>query len=115
LGRASIARLDVLPKPNQDLYPEKVYCLLLCSLPIPRSTLQFILILRAGERLGEYKRCGIAIIHNGVQLTEDCERSSEYRPGLDLETEEELHDKVRRCDAFDAWFKDVEEQEIKLI
>ncbi|KAN0107865.1 HET domain containing protein [Hyaloscypha variabilis] len=109
--------LDVAPEFDRVLYPEKVHCLFLCSLVLdePRGLVQFILILKEGDQPGEYKRRGIAIVEKGVQLTEDCECSSEYRPGLEFEREKDLRGNVRKCDAFEAWFKDVEEKEITLI
>jgi hypothetical protein len=50
--------LNVVPS-DPDLYPEKVYCLLLCSISYGP---QFILILRAGDRSGEYQRYSIGRI-----------------------------------------------------
>ncbi|KAE9377478.1 HET-domain-containing protein [Stipitochalara longipes BDJ] len=71
--------------------------------------LHFILILRAGERPGEYRRCGIGIIEKGVKLTEDFEQSTKLRAGSGLRYN------VRKCNAFEAWFKDKEEEDIILL
>jgi hypothetical protein len=99
------------PESNDVLYPQEVNCLLVCS--VTYST--FILILMAGDRPGEYKRCGLGAITNSVRFTEDCERSTKYRPGLKISEEEDLKENVRNCPVIDAWFKDIEEQEMTLV
>jgi hypothetical protein len=50
-----------------------------------------------------------------VRFTEDCERSTKYRPGLKISEEEDLKENVRNCPVIDAWFKDIEEQEMTLV
>ena len=95
------AVLDVVPEPGQYLQPEKVYCLLLCSVSGMVNT-QSILILKTGKEIGKYWRCGIAIVYTGVRLTEDCERSTLDRPDLKIETKDDLSQRVRTCHAFKA-------------
>jgi hypothetical protein len=99
------------PESNDVLCPQEVNCLLVCS--VTYST--FILILTAGDRPREYKRCGLGASTNSVRFTEDCERSTKYRPGLKISEEEDLKENVRNCPVIDAWFKDIEEQEMTLV
>jgi hypothetical protein len=98
------------PESDDVLYPLEVQCLLVCSV----KDITYILVLMAGDKPGEYNRCGLGEITHSVKFTEDCERSTKYRPSLKI-SEEDLKRNVRSCPVIDAWFKDVEEQEITLV
>jgi len=97
-------------KSDDALLPQEVRCLLVCSV----KNFTFILVLMAGDKPGEYKRCGVGQICDSVKFTEDCERSTKYRPGLKISKVEDLEDNVRERPVIDAWFKDIEEQEMTL-
>jgi hypothetical protein len=100
------------PESNDTLYPQEVLCLLVCS--VAYNT--FILVLMAGDKPGEYHRCGLGKITDSVKFTEDCERSTGYCPGLKISEADDLKDNmIRTCPVIDAWFKDIEEQEMTLV
>jgi hypothetical protein len=52
---------------------------------------------------------------SAVRLTEDCEHSTKYRPGLKISDEEDLKSRVGERLIMDEWFKDVEVQEMTLV
>jgi hypothetical protein len=55
----------------------------------------------------------LGTITDSVKCTEDCERSTKYHPGLKI-SKEDLKDKVRKLLVKDAWFKNIEKQEMTL-
>jgi hypothetical protein len=98
------------PESAQASGIQEVYCLLICLY----NGTPFFLVLVAGDRAGQYQRCGIGMTST-VRLTKDCERSTKDRPGLNIGDEEDLRCWVRERPIMDTWFKAAEQQEMTLV